>query len=105
MQSAKNASEVLFEEYLNRQGYSQWQHEPDVPGKKKRIDYRLEYRGGVYFLEVKEFDGPPMLEAFGSFDPYGPIRQKIDAAAKQFKDSSPWRNWRSRPTPPACPER
>lgn len=80
------ASELLFEEYLATHGYHNWVYEPILEGKTKRLDYRVEHRGVTHFFEVKEFDSPPPLLGFGSFDPYGPIRAKINQATRQFKD-------------------
>lgn len=82
----RNESELLFEEYLTAHGYSDWTHEVPVEGKRKKPDYRLEHGGSSHFFEVKEFDAPPPLLGFGTYDPYGPIREKINQATRQFKE-------------------
>src|SRR5216684_2105318 len=82
----RNESELLFEEYLTTHGYTEWTHEVPIEGKRKNPDYRLEYGGSSFFFEVKEFDAAPPVLGFGAYDPYGPIREKINQAARQFKE-------------------
>lgn len=82
----RNESELLFEEYLSVHGYSDWSHEAPLIGKRKKPDYRLQYGGVVQFFEVKQFDAPSPPLGVGSFDPYGPIREKINQATRQFKE-------------------
>ena len=74
----RNESEILFEEYLTAHGHNEWTHESPVEGKRKNPDYRLEYGGSSYFFEVKEFDAPMPPMGGGKYDPYGPIREKIN---------------------------
>lgn len=76
---------MLFEEYLTSHGYSDWTYEVPVEGKLKTPDYRLEH-GCSHFFEVKEFDSPLPSPGFGTYDPYGPIREKINQASRQFKE-------------------
>jgi hypothetical protein len=82
----KNKSEMLLEGYLRSHGYTDFDYEPEIPGTTRRPDYRLRRAGGDVLLEVKEFRGEP--EAFrrgvGVFDPYPPLREKIDAARDKF---------------------
>ena len=82
----RNESELLFEEYLTAHGYSDWTHEVPVKGKRKKPDYRLEHEGFSHFLEVKEFDTPLPGPGCFAYDPYGPIREKINQATRQFKE-------------------
>ena len=82
----RNASELLFEEYLTEHGHRTWTHEPFVQGKMKKLDYRLEHDNAVLFFEVKEFNAPPLPLEVGTFEPYGPIRAKINQATRQFKE-------------------
>jgi hypothetical protein len=82
----RNASELLFEEYLTKHGYNDWKHEAIIESKRKKPDYRLEHGCTVEFFEVKEFDAPPPMPGFGTYDPYGPIREKINQATRQFKE-------------------
>lgn len=85
-ESNRNESELLFEEYLTLQGHTDWTHEAPLPGKRKNPDYRLEYSGAAFFFEVKEFDSTFSGPGFGAYDPYGPIREKINQATRQFKE-------------------
>ena len=82
----RNESELLFEEYLKAHNYADWTHEVPVEGKRRMPDYRLEHGGYSKFFEVKEFDAPLPLPGVGTYDPYGPIREKINQAARQFKE-------------------
>jgi hypothetical protein len=79
-------SENLFEEYLTAHGFGKWDHEVPVEGKKKTPDYLLEHGGSKYIFEVKEFDAP--LPGLGPsvYDPYRPIRAKVNEATRQFKE-------------------
>jgi hypothetical protein len=86
VQPNRNESELLFEEYLSSHGYSEWTHEEPTQGKQKKPDYRLKVGGSSLLLEVKEFEAPQPPRSFGTYDPYGPIRQKINQAARQFKE-------------------
>jgi hypothetical protein len=82
----RNASELLFEEYLTVQGYTQWSHEPPFEGKRRRPDYFLEYGGSAFAFEVKEFETSSPGAGFGYYDPYEPIRKKVSKAVQQFKE-------------------
>jgi hypothetical protein len=88
----KNESEILFEQYLQLQGISNWQYEPKVPGKKKQPDYLLYLEGMPHVFEVKEFrddSGEPPTGIIW-YNPYSPIRQKIDDARDKFKEFKDW---------------
>jgi hypothetical protein len=82
----KTESEVLFEEYLNASGLTMFQFEPEMPGTAKRPDYRLVFDGACCLFEVKEFTATPedFRRGFGAYDPYHPIREKINAAREKF---------------------
>jgi hypothetical protein len=82
----RNESELLFEEYLTTHEYTDWTHEVPGEGKRRNPDYRLEHGGSSYFFEVKEFDAPLPVLGFSMYDPYGPIREKINQATRQFKE-------------------
>ena len=82
----RNASELLFEEYLTAQGYTNWTHEVPVEGKRKNPDYRLEHLGSSLVFEVREFNVPMPTMGGGKYDPYGPIREKINQSTRQFKE-------------------
>jgi hypothetical protein len=70
--------EVLFEKYLNLQ-HIPFEFEKEHPGKSKRPDYTIEWEGRAIVFDVKDFDPPDSFRiGFGAFDPYPPIREKID---------------------------
>jgi len=83
--NVKTQSELLFEEYLRAHDHSDWKDEAPIEGKPTNPDYRLEFKGVSYFFEVKEFEAQPPNLGFGYFDPYGPLREKVNQAARQFK--------------------
>jgi hypothetical protein len=84
----KTESENLFEEYLYAQGIVHFQHEPGLVQSLKRPDYLVTIAGMEIFFEVKQFESTEEDFRLGTrgYDPYGPIREKIDAGRKQFKD-------------------
>jgi hypothetical protein len=84
----QNESEKLFERYLNSNGFcGKWTHEPQMPRKAKKPDYRLAYNSQEYFFEIKELrkkdNEPTKWPAF--IDPYTSLRTEINDARKQFK--------------------
>ncbi|MCP4709544.1 MAG: hypothetical protein GY869_13035, partial [Planctomycetes bacterium] len=85
----QNKSELLFEKYLNANGFcGRWVYEPSIQGKNKRPDYLLDHCGQEYFFEVKELrkkDNEP-TEPAAHIDPYTGLRQDIHKAKKQFKE-------------------
>ena len=83
----KNKSEMLFEAYLRSQGYVDFAFEPEISGTSKRPDYRLSSNGHEILLEVKEFraEADDFRPGFRGFDPYPPLREKINAARDKFK--------------------
>jgi hypothetical protein len=83
----KNKSEMLLEGYLRSRGYTDFEFEPEIPGSSKRPDYRLRWTGGEVLLEVKELRAKPADFQAGSgyFDPYPPLREKINAAREKFR--------------------
>jgi len=84
----RTVGEELFESYLERAGLTDFQFEASQEGSQRTPDYSVDFLGQRILFEVKQFDptagsiGPRV----GAFDPYGPIREKIEAARKQFKD-------------------
>jgi hypothetical protein len=84
----KTESERLFEEYLYAQGIADFQHEAHLGESLKRPDYLVAIGGTEIFFEVKQFRATDEDFRLGTrgYDPYGPIREKIDAGRKQFKD-------------------
>lgn len=83
----RNISEVLFEKYLGITGRSAFDYEAPVAGSTKRPDYALKLDGQLARFEVKQFDPTPddFQIGVGTFDPYPDLREKINAASKQFK--------------------
>lgn len=79
-------SETLFEQYLHAQGWDAFEHEPKIEGSDKRPDYRVTVYGDAVYFEVKEFEALPehFRAGFGAYDPYGPIREKINDARPQL---------------------
>ena len=86
----KNKSEILLEGYLRSRGMTDFEFEPVLTGTSRRPDYRLSTGRGDLLLEVKEFAASPIdiKSGFGVFDPYPPLREKINAASRKFKDLS-----------------
>jgi hypothetical protein len=86
----KNESETLFETYLREHGFKEWDFEPKTEEKTRRPDYRIAFQGAPHYFEVKEFrqeDRRSLHEgSAGAFDPYAPIREKIDAAREKFRE-------------------
>jgi len=84
----KTESEALLEEYLRAHGLNDFEFEPTVEGTLKKPDYLLPAGDTEVFLEVKEFTATPGDFRLGTscYEPYGPIREKIEAARKKFKD-------------------
>jgi hypothetical protein len=84
----KNASEMLFEEYLQSKGFGHFQFQKQMPGTLKRPDYSLNFRGREILFEVKEFVGTDddFRPGGRAYDPYEPIREKINSASKQLRD-------------------
>lgn len=81
----KNISEELFERYLESQGIA-FEFEKQYEGRSRRPDYTVAIDGRDYLFEVKEFEPGDLPRGFSMFDPYTPIRAKIDAARKKFKE-------------------
>lgn len=84
-EQAKTASEKLFETYLRDRGINDFEHEPDIIGTSKRPDYCVLINEARAFFEVKEFEPGEVVQGVFSFDPYPPIREKINDAQKQLK--------------------
>lgn len=84
----KNESERVFEQYLDQNGFQdKWTYEPSIPGKRKRPDYLLNWKGEEHFLEVKELRKKPNEPTWPAyFDPYSSLRTEINEVRKQFKE-------------------
>lgn len=80
----KTVSERIFEEYLSKRGLDP-RYEERPSGITRPVDYSLELGGKTIRFDVKEWEpkGPPM--GAGAFDPYEPIREKIQEGREKFK--------------------
>jgi len=92
---SKTESEELFEAYLKSSGLTDFRFEVPQEGTSSKPDYELNFRGESILFEVKQFELTPedYRVGFGQFDPYAPIREKINAACKQFSgEAYPFRS-------------
>ena len=80
----KTHSEYLFEEYLRNQAID-FVYEEELPGRRKRPDYKVEKQGKRHWFEVKELLDPETMPT-GGFDPTPPYEEKIDRAREQFRE-------------------
>lgn len=81
----KTSSEKMFEDYLNSCGISEFYYEPDIENTPKHPDYKVRFSNSDIFFEVKEFEPPTDILSGGFFDPYKPIRSKINDAQPQLR--------------------
>ena len=84
--SVKTASELLFEDYLRNNEYSDFEFEPTVHDKKKHPHYMLRWNDTELLFEVKEREAPAQLPAPGHYYPYTGIRDEINGARKKFQE-------------------
>jgi hypothetical protein len=86
-EQTRTISELYFQKYLTTHGYQSFEFAPVVPGTTRRPDYRIHFDGKSVLAEVKEFQATTTDWSLvgGAYDPYGPIRQKIDEARVKFK--------------------
>ena len=84
----KTISEQLFEAYLNASGLPDFRFETPQDGTSKRPDYSLNAVNTEILFELRQFDQTAADFNFvgGAYDPYRPVREKIEAARKKFKD-------------------
>ena len=82
----KTPSELLFEEYLQSKGLGYFQFQKEMPGTLKKPDYSLNFGGQEILFEVKELTPTDDDFKSGAYDPYEPIREKINSASRQFRD-------------------
>ena len=87
--SAKTRGDVLFEEYLQSAGITDFEFERTFRESVKKPDYSFVHDGRQLLLDVKDFRGEPNDfedTSFGPYDPYGPIREKINEGSRKFKE-------------------
>ncbi len=83
----RTESEVLFEVYLNENGYcGTWVFEKEQFEKKKRPDYTLSWEAEDVFLEVKQLEPTDQISQVRFVEVYAPIRQAIVKAKKKFQE-------------------
>lgn len=84
----KNESELLFETYLKASGITEYTFEKQIAGTNRRPDYSVPWDGHEILFELKEFraEAGDLQSGFGYYDPYGPLREKIEAGRKKYKD-------------------
>lgn len=82
--------ERLFEEYLLSQGMINFEYEKSHESKSKRPDYFVHVGDKQYIFEVKDIDPPNLRKDDRNYDVLAPIREKINRAAKQFKEYKKW---------------
>ncbi|MGH9432231.1 MAG: hypothetical protein ACRD3T_11890 [Terriglobia bacterium] len=84
----KNESEELFEAFLKSNGLTDFCFQAAQEGTSTKPDYELHFRGESILFEVKQFEATPEDWRQGTrwLDAYEPIRGKIEAGRKQFKD-------------------
>lgn len=82
--SGRTHAELLFEDYLRRLTVD-FAYEPNVPGCRKRPDYRVVIKGRCHWFEVKELWDPESIPTSG-YDPTPPFEEKIDKARKKFAE-------------------
>lgn len=84
-EASRTRGEILFEQYLVSQSLP-FEFEKEHAGKSKRPDYTIDWKGQTVVFDVKDFDPPERLPTgFGAYDPYTPIREKIDQGRDKFK--------------------
>jgi len=81
-------SEALLQEYLRSHGLTDVEVEPVIESSSNRPDYRLRADGFEVLFDVEELSMKPAdgRTRGGSYSPYGPIREKISAARRKFRD-------------------
>src|SRR5579862_5924871 len=87
MGNQKTPGEILFEEYLGLSGITDFQFEKTFPESKKPPDFSFFHLGQPILLDIKDFRGEPKdFGLSGFYDGYAPIREKIDAGRRKFKN-------------------
>lgn len=82
---SRTPGETLFEQYLATQ-HIEFEFEKEYSGKSKKPDYTISWNGQPIVFDVKDFDPPSRYPTgFGQFDPYPPIREKIEQGREKFK--------------------
>jgi len=81
-------SEALLQEYLRSHGLTDVEVDPTIENSSSRPDYRLRADGFEVLFDVEELSTKPPDGRIrgGAYNPNGPIREKISAARRKFKE-------------------
>lgn len=81
-------SGALLQEYLRSHGLTDVEVDPVIESSSSRPDYRLRADGFEMLFDVEELSMKPADGRIrgGAYNPYSPIREKISAARRKFKD-------------------
>ena len=81
-------SDALLQEYLRSHGLTDVEVGPVIENSSSRPDYRLRADGFEVLFDVEELSTKPQDGRIrgGAYNPYGPMREKISAARRKFKD-------------------
>ena len=81
-------SDALLQEYLRSHGLTDVEVDPVIENSSSRPDYRLRADGFEVLFDVEELSTKPTDGRIrgGAYNPYGPIREKISATRRKFKD-------------------
>jgi len=81
-------SDALLQEYLRSHGLTDVEVDPVIENSSSRPDYRLRADGFEVLFDVEELSTKPPDGRIrgGAYNPYDPIREKIIAASRKFKD-------------------
>jgi hypothetical protein len=80
-------SDALLQEYLRSHGLTDVEVDPVIENSSSRPDFRLRADGFEVLVDVEELTKPATVRIRGgAYNPYGPIREKINSARRKFKD-------------------
>ncbi|MGD0470984.1 MAG: hypothetical protein ABSA54_21625 [Terriglobales bacterium] len=84
----RTPSDALLQEYLRSHGLTDVEVEPVIENSSSRPDYILRADGAEVLLDVEDFTSKLEDSRIrgGAPNPCGPIREKLNAARRRFKD-------------------
>jgi hypothetical protein len=84
----RTPSDTLLQEYLRSHGLTDVEVEPVIENSSSRPDYLLRADGAEVLLDVEDFTSKLEESRIrgGAPNPCGPIREKLNAARRRFKD-------------------
>ncbi|MEE9293958.1 MAG: hypothetical protein V3W34_03195 [Phycisphaerae bacterium] len=77
---------MLFKEYLETYGYSDWTFEHPIENCCKRPDYFVRWGDREFLFEVKERRGTEVRARIGAVDPRKGIKEEIHEARIKFRE-------------------